>query len=85
MSVPCPFSTIESAWKQHQIEDKLKNIEDAGVRLPPSRLEQGYEGIKQDLVDLGIFEVMRDKRINMPDVYRVGYGLGRRGGIKPVT
>ncbi|MDD5276062.1 MAG: hypothetical protein PHR16_08270 [Methylovulum sp.] len=84
MSVPCPFNAIESTWKQHDAMDKLKNIEDAGVRLPPSRLELGYEGIKQDLVDLGIFEIMRDGRINMPDVYRVGYGLSRRGGVKPV-
>ncbi len=84
MSVPCHFDAIESSWKQHKIKDQLKNIEDEGVRLPPSRLELGYEGIRQDLVDLGIFEVMRDGRINMPDVYRVGYGLGRRGGVKPV-
>ena len=26
---------------------------------------------------------MRDGRINMPDLYRVGFGLGRKGGIKP--
>ncbi|MGZ5621852.1 MAG: hypothetical protein ACXWFG_13390 [Methylobacter sp.] len=84
MSVPCHFDAIESSWKQHKIKDQLKNIEDEGVRLPPSRLELGYEGIKQDLVDLGIFQLMHDGRINMPDVYRVGYGLGRRGGVKPV-
>ncbi|MFU8788615.1 MAG: hypothetical protein ACNA7G_06265 [Methylobacter sp.] len=84
MSVPCPFKAIMDLWEQHDILVKLENINDDGVRLPPSRLDQRYEGIKQDLVDLGIFEVMRDGRINMPDVYRVGYGLGRRGGIKPV-
>jgi hypothetical protein len=84
MSVPCSFDAIESIWQSDKIKDKLKRIEEGGVRLPPSRLEQGYEGIRQDLVDLGIFEIMRDGRINMPDVYRVGYGLGRRGGVKPV-
>ncbi|MFI3135677.1 MAG: hypothetical protein QX197_02755 [Methylococcaceae bacterium] len=84
MSVPCHFEAIANIWKQQDIQGKLQNINVEGVRLPPSRLEQGYEGIKQDLVDLGIFEVMRDGRINMPDVYRVGYGLGRKGGVKPV-
>lgn len=25
-----------------------------------------------------------DGRVNMPDVYRVGFGLGRKGGVKPI-
>jgi len=38
-----------------------------------------------DLIELGILEASRDKkRLSMPDVYRVGYGLGLRGGIRPV-
>jgi hypothetical protein len=84
ISVPCHFDIIEEIWDKHNIVNNLNNIDSETVRLPPSRLNQGPEGIKQDLVDLGIFEVMRDGRINLPDVYRVGYGLGRRGGIKPV-
>ena len=27
---------------------------------------------------------MEGKRIQMPDVYRIAYGLGRRGGVKPL-
>jgi len=27
----------------------------------------------------------RDGRIDMPDLYRVGFGLGRKGGVKPKT
>jgi hypothetical protein len=27
---------------------------------------------------------MTDDRVNLPDVYRVGYGLGRKGGVKTV-
>ena len=41
-------------------------------------------GVRHDLEDLGIFLSMEDGRINVPDVFRVGYGLGRRGGVKPV-
>ncbi len=83
-SVPCHFETIADLWRQNNVDTKLQNINDEGVRLPPSRLDQGYDGIKQDLVDLGVFQLMHDGRINMPDVYRVGYGLGRRGGVPPV-
>ena len=83
-NVPFTFSAIEQIWTELDIKHDLENINNDGVRLPPSRLEQGYSGIKQDLIDLGIFQQMRDGKINMPDVYRVGYGLGRKGGVKPV-
>jgi hypothetical protein len=27
---------------------------------------------------------MQDRRVQMPDVYRLAFGLGRRGGVKPL-
>ncbi|ASF45597.1 hypothetical protein [Methylovulum psychrotolerans] len=84
MSVPCEFDALVERWEQNTIKDKLQYIDEEGIRLPPSRLEQGYEGLKQDLIALGIFQPMHDGRINMPDVYRVGYGLRRKGGVMPV-
>jgi hypothetical protein len=84
-TVPCQFNAIIRRWEQKKVLKTLEQVNnEVVVRLPPSRLEQGYEGIKQDLVELGIFRLMRDGRINMPDVYRIGYGLGRKGGVKPV-
>jgi len=82
-TVPCEFDAITHCWGQKNILETLEQVnDDAVVRLPLRRIEQGYEGIKQDLVELGIFRLMRDGRINMPDVYRIGYGLGRKGGVK---
>ena len=54
-----------------------------GVRLPPRRIDLGADGVREALEFLGIFFRMRDGRVNIPDVYRVGYGLGREGGVKP--
>ncbi|MCQ8127227.1 hypothetical protein [Methylomonas rivi] len=88
LSVPCPFESIAEKWEEQNtlitLTDRLRNTDENTVKLPPSRLDQGPSGVKQDLVDLGIFEIKRDGRINLPDVYRVGYGLGRRGGVPPV-
>jgi hypothetical protein len=81
ISFPCEFSEFESYKTRLKIEDI---IHEPGTIPPPSYSAQGFEGIKQDLVSLGIFQLMHDGRINMPDVYRVGFGLGRKGGIKPV-
>lgn len=79
LSVPCGFDIIEQRWK----EDWGKSIPDVQPGLPPEHHEQGWVGIRQDLEGLGIFQPMSDRRVNMPDLYRVGFGLGRRDGMKP--
>lgn len=81
LTVPCRFSAIEERWHEHfpQGPDGI-----ASTRLPPQHVEQGWKGVCSDLERLGIFERMHDMRINMPDLYRVGFGLGRRGGVKPI-
>jgi hypothetical protein len=39
--------------------------------------------VREDLQRLGLLETKKDGRIDMPDLYRVGFGLGRKGGVKP--
>lgn len=85
ISFPCEFSDFDDVWRSNDTRSKLEVIiNEAGTIPPPSYSEQGFEGIKQDLIALGIFQQMYDGRINMPDVYRLGYGFGRKGGVKPV-
>lgn len=85
LSVPCTIEDIQSRWESDGTLQKLEvNIASASVRLPPVKITQGALGVLQDLRELGFIEQLKDMRINLPDVYRVGYGLGRRGGVKPV-
>jgi hypothetical protein len=81
INVPIDFDQIEEKW-----DDKYPNgpIGIKSERLPPQNLDQGWRGIQNELVRLGIFEEMRNGRINMPDLYRVGFGLGRKGGVTPL-
>ena len=69
-------------------EGSLRALEqetsDAGVRLPPKHLASGPEGVRRDLEELGIFERMSNGRANIPDVYRAGYGIGRRGDVNAI-
>ncbi len=86
ISVPCMIDEVEGIWRQRNILEELEDtIEKAGVRLPPTHIDKGPDGVLEDLVNLGLFERISDDRLNMPDVYRVGYGIGRRGGVKPVA
>ncbi|CAK0756425.1 conserved hypothetical protein [Gammaproteobacteria bacterium] len=80
LTVPCDYSFILQRWEQEfpagPDSTHLK-------RLPPQHTERGWTGIREDLARLGVFEIKKDGRIDMPDLYRVGFGLGRKGGVKP--
>lgn len=82
--VPCGFDEIESRWcAEGGVRCLVEQGVEGGVRLPPRHLELGNAGVRQDLEALSVVQRMTDGRVNMPDVFRVGYGLGRRGGVKP--
>jgi hypothetical protein len=87
MTVPCAFKEISTKWERgSRAMIRLKrDIAKATVKLPPVHLDAGAGGVRTDLEALGVFERMIDGRVNLPDVYRVGYGIGRRGGVKVVA
>ncbi len=62
-----------------EVEELLAN--------PPAESsgDDGYghdgEGVLNDLVGLGVLKVRDDGRIDVPDLYRYGYGIRRKGGV----
>lgn len=83
ITVPCPFEQIQEKWEQYGTLNTLKRPDTD--KSAPAHISGGAIGIRQDLEELGVFERMQDGRVNLPDVYRVGYGIGRRGGVKAVA
>lgn len=87
LTVPCLSKEFEKIWKDQStlsnLEEKLKAGK-AAVKLPPQNLELGATGVLRDLELLGIVQRLTDLRLQMPDVYRIAFGLGRRGGVKPL-
>jgi hypothetical protein len=85
--VPCDAIDIVSVWKADKTVAKLEaqlKEEGAPVKLPPQNIDQGPPGILLDLESLGMVQRIPQGRIQMPDVYRVAFGFGRRGGVKPL-
>ena len=84
--VPCDFGDIERIWDEQSVLDHLSNqIDQDEVKLPPRNMDRRAVGVREDLESLGVFRRLKDGRVDVPDVFRVGYGLGRRGGVKPVA
>lgn len=85
ISVPCPRDLITAIWQSENTIDLLRQHAQSGdAKLPPQHLESGANGLMEDLEGLGIIQRQSDGRIQMPDVYRIAFKIGRRGGVPPL-
>ncbi|MGA7750449.1 MAG: hypothetical protein WCA63_09910 [Gallionella sp.] len=85
ITVPCDPKDMIRLWQKNKTIDSLRDDQmTREVKLPPPHLEDREKGVLQDLEDLGVIQRMWDGRIQMPDVYRIAFGFGRRGGVKPL-
>lgn len=79
-NVPTEYQAIRALWERKfpkGIETVMSGY------LPAQHADHGWDGVRGDLERLGLVEMRRDGRLDMPDLYRVGFGLGRKGGVKP--
>jgi hypothetical protein len=79
MNVPVEFESVKKKWKE-QFPGGPQSI--SSTHLPAQHVDS-WGGVRDDLRRLGLLEIKKDGRIDMPDLYRVGFGLGRKGGVKP--
>ena len=79
VSVPTGFVEVEERWQAERTVERLSKE----ARLASLHLSDGAEGIRHDLETLGVFQRLRDGRVHVPNVYRIGYGLVRHGGVMP--
>jgi hypothetical protein len=78
LNVPCEKSAVFDRWQEH-FPSGSQSI--SSTRLPAQHSEQ-WDGVYLDLQRLGMVDTKKDGRVDMPDLYRVGFGLGRMGGVK---
>jgi len=87
VTVPCADTEIFKLWKESDVLGVMAGsnyLGDKVVKLLPPSLEEGHKGLLNDLQDLGIVTFLWDGRVQMPDVYRISFKLGRKGGVKPL-
>ncbi|WP_423371377.1 hypothetical protein [Burkholderia sp. LMG 32019] len=86
LTVPCFAEDLTSHWKRTWMERFRAAIAE---KLPPRRfgtdpLRMGTsEALIEDLVELAMVYRTEDGRLNMPDIFRVGFGIRRMGGVRP--
>jgi hypothetical protein len=82
LNVPSSFEPFRERWEAN-FGGGPAGLVDSG--LPRDVVDVGWDGVRAHLVRLGFLQEMADGRVNMPDLYRVGFGLGRKGGVKRPT
>jgi hypothetical protein len=84
--VPMTTAEVSSRWSADSLRQMKKA---AGAKLPPRRFTNdpfrkgSAEALIDDLVELAVLYRTKDGRLNMPDIFRVGFGIRRKGGVKP--
>lgn len=90
------FHRVEELKEEHYVVDRLEGLRGLTVmterktivaRLAEAvgRNRDGFgndgERALEELVQLGVLRVRDDGRIDVPDLYRYGYGIKRKGGV----
>lgn len=87
MQVPVAEDEVIQKWIEANVMGRLVAVmaaaDDDHVRTGPRRPDDPA-GLIAELTDLGILRRRRDGRLDMPDVYRVAFRLGRKGGVPRV-
>lgn len=78
MMVPCDPHDVLEAWERARLDELVDRDPDARRRR---RHGSDLPGVIDDLADLGLMQRLRDGRINVPDVYRLRFGIKRKGGV----
>ena len=85
-AVPIEIEELRQKWTS-AVLDKVLLV--SGKKLPPrgfalaSPAQRDVELLVDDLEELGVLYRTEDKRINIPDIFRVGFGIRRKGGVRP--
>jgi len=87
-TVPLWSFELEDKWPANCIKASLDAAHEK-QRLPPRRYSSDpnrkgdLHALVDDLIELAVLYRTEDGRLNMPDIFRVGFGIKRKGGVRP--
>lgn len=81
IQVPCNRENITSRWASREVLAEI-------MRLPHTQQNRqmalGEVGLFNDLCDIGVLKILSDGYYNVPEIYRVGFGIKRKGGVPQI-
>ena len=79
-------SVVDAYWRQSALSDTLRTMPDAELKGSGPRDSENHYALMKELVQLGVMTERSNGAIDLPDVYRLAFDIGRKGGVprKPV-
>lgn len=86
LTVPCERRDVEKLWRDDGTVGKITAqnlVPDRGPSTPISFTKGANAASLLDALEaVGVMETRNDQRMNVPDLFRVAAGMGRKGGVK---
>lgn len=88
--VPIEAAQVVATWEAADLNATLEKLrikttslpqDDEAMAFPTGPTSTRYKDLIEDLKDFGIFTTRTDGRLDLPDVYRIAFGVGRKGGV----
>jgi hypothetical protein len=94
---PTSKERVNEIAEEYPIVRRLENLRNAHVMMDPRDARQRLsspiandgcpdmtdgDAVIEELVGLGVLSIRPDSRIDVPDIYRYGFGIKRKGGVK---
>jgi len=87
LEVPCEPSAFTKKWKERNTVATITNDAKATPKLLPLELQAlggtPERALLEALKNIGVVEFRDERRINVPDIFRVEARIKRRGGVRP--
>ena len=92
MTVPCTEDELIEKWKEggtvQQIKEETRLARAKGESyLPPYAIDE-QQSVETKLIvaliEVGVLNRLTDDRLNIPDLFRVAKGIGRKGGVRAI-
>lgn len=89
------LARVQELQEEHRVVGRLENLRGLTVMIeqgivqrhlarPAAGVDDGFgldgRAAMDELIRLGVLKVRTDGRIDVPDIYRAGYGIKRKGG-----
>jgi len=83
--VPIEWQDLEELWTERRtLFEAIKRAKEQMIWVPPSLVERSGEAELRDaLGSIGVLRLHDNGKVNVPDIFRVAFGIGRRGGVPP--
>ena len=88
ITVPLTKEELLRYWPRNVLDEVMNRSKD---KLPPRKYSSAPQESRNidllidDLQELGVLYRTEDGRINVPDIFRVGFEIRRKGGVRPPT